>query len=47
VWAASIGTESDNIVWGTSALDPADDILWGTPAVRRRVRLLVAGPPTR
>ena len=47
VWAASIGTESDNIVWGTSALDPADNILWGTPAIRRRVRLLVAGPPTR
>ena len=47
VWAASIGTESDNIVWGTSALDPADNILWGTPAIRRRVRLVVAGPPTR
>jgi hypothetical protein len=47
VWATSMGSENDNIVWGTSALDRTDNILWGAPAARRRVRLVVAGPPTR
>ena len=47
VWATSMGSEADNIVWGTNALDRTDNILWGAPAARRRVRLVVAGPPTR
>src|SRR3954471_4952988 len=46
VWATSIADEGENIVWGTS-LDATDNIVWGAPAIRRRVRLLVAGPPTR